>query len=467
MQVQVGTFEERIALRDLWRQPIASFSYPVFHVAIPSLIEIEPLPGPLTAHLTIPGSKSITNRALILAAISRGTTILRGALWSEDTQVMTEALIQLGFVVEVRMDESESANRTIRVEGLGGIIPRAGTADAPLELAVANAGTAARFLAAFVCLGNGHYRLSGVPRMHERPQAALFDALQQLGYSITSPNHRLPATIHGTGPAPGRRARVRIDESSQFASALLLVAPTAGWSISVDGRGDADEAPYVAMTERLVAGFPTDGGEFHVEPDASSASYFWAAGWLCNEGRAESPIQIAQWPDSGWQVDSRFPDFLPLPSVVSRESDLGDSILTAMVVAAASGNTHPVEFTQLGRLRLQECERVAAMRTELSRCGARVIEEGDTLRIFPGRLHGAVLETHHDHRMAMCWATLGLKVPGIQIRDPGCVRKTFPNFFQKLAAPRPHGLGATLWECHSTTGERLRRLTEASDLLAT
>ena len=463
----MATFEERIALRDLWRQPIPSFSYPAFLVAIPTLIEIEPLTGPVTAHLTIPGSKSITNRALILAALSRGTTILRGALWSEDTQAMTEALIELGFVVEVRMDESESANRTIRVEGLGGIIPRSGTASAPLELAVANAGTAARFLAAFVCLGNGHYRLSGVPRMHERPQAALLDALRQLGYSITSPNNRLPATIHGTGPAPGRRAQVRIDESSQFASALLLVAPTAGWKIAVEGRGDADEAPYVAMTERLVADFPMGGGEFFIEPDASSASYFWAAGWLCNEGRGETPIQISHWPHSGWQVDARFPGFLPLPAVVSRESDLGDSILTAMVVAADAGNSHPVEFTDLGRLRVQECERVSAMRTELSRCGAQVIERGDTLRIVPGVLHGAALETYHDHRMAMCWATLGLKVPGIQIHDPGCVRKTFPNFFQKLANPRPHGLGATIWECDSTTGKRLRRLTEAPDLLAT
>jgi len=436
-------------------------------VAIPSLIEIEPLTGPVTARLTIPGSKSITNRALLLAALARGTTLLRGALWSEDTQAMTEALIQLGFSVEVWTDESESANRTIRVQGLGGIIPRSGTASAPLELAVANAGTAARFLAALVCLGHGHYRLSGVPRMHERPQASLLDALRQLGYSITSPNNRLPATIHGTGPAPGRRAQVRIDESSQFASALLLVAPTAGWEISVEGRGDADEAPYVAMTERLVAEFPMEGGEFFIEPDASSASYFWAAGWLCNEGRDRNPIQIAQWPDSGLQVDSRFPTFLPLPPVVSRESDLGDSILTAMVVGADSGNKHPVEFTHLGRLRLQECERVVAMRTELTRCGAQVTEQGDTLRFVPARLHGAVLETYHDHRMAMCWATLGLKVPGIQIRDPGCVRKTFPNFFHKLAAPRPHGLGVTLWECHSTTGERLRRLTEPSDLLAT
>ncbi len=436
-------------------------------MALPSLIEIEPLTGPVKARLAIPGSKSITNRALILAALSSGTTVLRGALWSEDTQAMTEALKQLGFVVEVRFEESESANRTIRVEGLGGKIPRSGTASAPLELAVANAGTAARFLAAFVCLGNGHYRLSGVPRMHERPQAALLDALRQLGYEVTSSNNRLPATIHGTGPAPGRRTQVRIDESSQFASALLLVARTAGWEVEVEGGGDADEAPYVAMTERLVENFPVGGGEFFIEPDASSASYFWAAGWLCNEGRDAQSIQIAHWPDSDWQIDARFPRFLPLPPVVSREVDLGDSILTAMIVAAEQGNPHPVEFTDLGRLRVQECERVMAMRTELSRCGARVLEQGDTLRIVPGPLHGARMDTYHDHRMAMCWATLSLKVAGIQIHDPACVRKTFPNFFQKFAAPPPHGLGVKLWECDSTTGARLRRLTEDFDLFAT
>ena len=160
---------------------------------LPDLIEIVPLTAPVTAEITVPGSKSITNRALILAALAEGTTTLRGALWSEDTQVMTECLTQLGFEVRVEPDPAEDCNRTITVKGLGGAIPRAGTLEKPLELFVGNAGTAARFLAAMVCLGHGVYRLSGIPRMHERPQAALFHALRELGYRIDATNDKLPA----------------------------------------------------------------------------------------------------------------------------------------------------------------------------------------------------------------------------------------------------------------------------------
>src|SRR5258706_6220022 len=153
---------------------------------LPSLIEIVPLTKPVHAEITVPGSKSITNRALILAALADGETILQGALWSEDTQVMVEALRKLGFEVNMEPDPDEFSNRTITVMGLGGRIPKAGTEEKPLEIFVGNAGTAARFLAALVCLGQGVYRLHGVPRMHERPQAALFDALRELGYRIES-----------------------------------------------------------------------------------------------------------------------------------------------------------------------------------------------------------------------------------------------------------------------------------------
>jgi 3-phosphoshikimate 1-carboxyvinyltransferase len=414
-------------------------------MALPALIEIEPVARPLPIQVTIPGSKSITNRALILAALAHGPTTLLGALWSEDTQVMVECLRQLGFEVSVSMDESEPANRTIHVVGLGGRIPRAGTPAAPLDLHVGNAGTAARFLAAFVCLGHGAYRLSGIPRMHERPQAALLDALRQLGYSIESTNGRLPAVIHGSGPRPGR-CSVSIAESSQFASALLLSAPTAQWQVDLEGEGDLDDAPYVAMTSRLARAFPSQGGTFPIEPDASSGSYFWAADWLLRGGRpGPAGFQpVSGWPTSGWQIDARYPSYLPLPAVVSRESDLGDSIMTAIVLAPFAG--YPVRFTDLGRLRVQECERVRALRTELTKCGARVEEQGDTLTVYPTPLHGAEIETYNDHRMAMCFATLGLQVPGMKIRNPSCVKKTFPNFFQKLAAPAPQGIGASIRE---------------------
>jgi 3-phosphoshikimate 1-carboxyvinyltransferase len=454
-------------------------------MALPPLIEIVPLDKPVRALISVPGSKSITNRALILAALAEGEIILRGALWSEDTQIMVECLQELGFMVNLAPDPEETCNRTITVYGKGGRVPRGGTEQHPLELFVGNAGTAARFLAAFVCLGEGVYRLHGVPRMHERPQAALFGALRQLGYNIDSANDKLPALIHAAGPKPGQ-CRVSIAESSQFASALLLSGKTGGWEITVEGENQ-EESPYVAMTSKMIDVFPHAGGEFQVEPDASSGSYFWAANELVPPTevmefseqfgvqvptRFFNTIRVAHWPSSGWQVDEKFHDFQQLgpdPVVkaraksasigagrslfepISRVRDLGDSIMTAVVLAPF--NSRPLRFTDLGRLRLQECERVAALKAELAKCGAKVIEEGDQLTVYPSELHGAEIETYNDHRMAMCFGVLGLKVPGTRIQNPSCVKKTFPNFWQKLAAPPPQGLGATIRD--AATGRAL------------
>jgi 3-phosphoshikimate 1-carboxyvinyltransferase len=430
---------------------------------LPELIEIVPLTQPVRAEITVPGSKSITNRALVLAALAEGETTLQGALWSEDTQVMVECLQELGFMVNVEPDLQEPCNRTITVYGKGGEVPQGGTEAQPLELFVGNAGTTARFLAAMVCLGKGVYRLHGVPRMHERPQAPLFQALRELGYRVESPDDKLPALIHGAGPRAAK-CQVRIDESSQFASALLLCADAGKWQVAVSGK-NAEESPYVAMTSKLIAAFPRGGGRFQVEPDASSASYFWAASFLLSfweplqavKGQADplaarihapaSAVLVKAGPASDWQVDAAFPRFLPLPATISRATDLGDSVMTAIVLAPLV--VKPVRFTDLGRLRVQECERVAALRTELTKCGAKVEESGDTLTVFPSQLHGAGIETYNDHRIAMCFAILGLKVPGIRLHNPVCVKKTFPNFFQKLAAPAPHGLGAAILDAGS------------------
>lgn len=413
-------------------------------MALPELIEIEPLRAPVVANVRAPGSKSITNRALILAALGSSTVTLTGALWSEDTEVMVESLRRLGFEIDVQADAEERSNRTIRVRGLGGAIPRAGTKSAPLELFVGNAGTAARFLAAMVCLGKGFYRLSGIERMRQRPQRALLQALRELGYHVESLNDRLPAVIEGTGP---RRAKctVSLAESSQFASALLMAGRIGGWEIEVTGE-NPDESPYVAMTSTLMKEFAEAKGIFPVEPDSSSASYFWGAGWLLRRdpATAASRVAVQQWPELFLQVDTWFPKRIEpeMPAVLSRQNELGDSIMTAIVLAPfARGVTR---FTDLGRLRMQECERVAALRTELSKCGAQVREMGDTLEITPGPLRGAEIDTYHDHRMAMCFATLGLKVPGIKIKNPACVKKTFPDFFEKLAAAPPQGLGAII-----------------------
>ena len=426
-------------------------------MSLPDLIEIVPPVRGICSSVSVPGSKSITNRALVLAALSDGEVLLRNALWSEDTQVMVQGLTQLGFSIRMERSSEEPSNRHLRILGLAGKIPRSGTANAPLDLFVANAGTATRFLMAMVCLGHGFYRLHGVPRMHRRPQSALINALGQLGYTIQSDSNRLPVVIEGRGPLSAR-AEVSIEESSQFASALMLAATRGGWKISVVGE-NPEESPYIAMTGKLIQAFPMTGGSFAIEPDASSGSYFWAANWLL-QGLPSTQISVGGWPTSDWQVDSRFPRTLPLPSKISRQGDLGDSIMTAMILAPFG--EHPTEFQDLGRLRLQECERVAAMRTELSRCGAIVEEQGDNLLVKPSPLHGATIETYEDHRMAMCFAILGLKVPGIKIKNPGCVRKTFPDFFQKLSNPAPLGLGVALQGADGSllSGEQLLALEE-------
>jgi 3-phosphoshikimate 1-carboxyvinyltransferase len=479
---------------------------------LPDLIEIVPLDKPVHAEITVPGSKSITNRALILAALADGETTLEGALWSEDTQVMVDALRKLGFAVEVLPGELEFCNRIIKVKGQGGKIPNAGTDKDPLQIFVGNAGTAARFLAPMVCLGHGVYRLQGVSRMHERPQAALLQALRELGYRGDSLNDRLPVAIHGTGPRKGK-CRVSIEESSQFASGLIMSAGVGGWEVEVTGE-NAEESPYVAMTSNLIQAFPKTGGTFYIEPDASGGSYFLgatnydvvdrqeshSADGLSHSlsARLEPTVKVCHWPESGWQIDARFQAYVRLldnydletsenradvdrklellwgqewrekakqqyqeyieqyysehePLTISRKTDLGDSIMT--LIALAPTGTPRFRFTDLGRLRLQECERVVALRTELTKCGAKVIETGDVLEVHPSKLHGAEIETYGDHRMAMCFAVLGLKVPGIKIRNPSCVKKTFPDFFQKLATPPPHGLGATILD--GTTGRKL------------
>jgi 3-phosphoshikimate 1-carboxyvinyltransferase len=242
----------------------------------------------------------------------------------------------------------------------------------------------------------------------------------------------------------------------------------------------------------LLKSFPEKGGCFLIEPDASSGSYFLGAGWLLRHSELTAVLKAAvmkagtgtevsasgltnvsvrHWPVSGLQVDAEFLQlisdkrpptehqhggrmlpsygvFLTLPAQVSREQHLGDSIMTAAVLAPFVGQV--IRLTDLGRLRVQESERVVGLRTELTKCGAKVLEEGDTLT---RTLHGAEIETYNDHRMAMCFAILGLKVPGIKIINPSCVKKTFPDFFQKLAASAPHGLGATVLD--AKTGNAL------------
>jgi 3-phosphoshikimate 1-carboxyvinyltransferase len=204
-------------------------------------------------------------------------------------------------------------------------------------------------------------------------------------------------------------------ESSQFASALLLIGHT------VETKPHA----YVEMTRRMLREF---GPVYSIEPDLSGASYFVAAGWI-----TRGNVKVAGWPERSLQIDGEFPKFLPPPAVLSRQHDLGDSVMT-LAICALFGR-QPMKLSEAARMREQECDRISAMVTELKRVGARVEEHVDGFTVWPvepGQLHGAEIETYNDHRMAMCFAVLGLKVPGIRIKNPACVSKTFPNFFEKL-----------------------------------
>ncbi len=441
---------------------------------LPVALQVMPLSLPVRAQIAVPGSKSETNRALILAALGDGRVTLRGALWSDDTEVMVACLRALGIEVDVQPDPAEPSNRTFVVGGAGGRLRPGGSPARPLELFVGNAGTAARFLTALVALGHGAYKLSGVPRMHERPQGALFAALRQLGYRVDASGperDRMPVVVHGAGPRPGA-CEVSLAESSQFASALLLSATCGEWEVTVTGA-NADESPYVEMTKQVIDIFPqTDGGdgEYAIEGDTSSASYLVGASLLerlalrangaPEPPEGDGPIEVTNWPHSGWQFDERFAAFCAAalrgepPEVVSRTTDLGDSILTAIVITPLLAR--PVRFVGLARLRVQECDRVAALHEGLTRCGARVELFGDDLLVHPSTLRGARIATYDDHRIAMCFAMLGLFVPGMVIENPACVSKTFPNFFEKLAAPMPDGLGATFRD--PATGRAVRAL---------
>jgi 3-phosphoshikimate 1-carboxyvinyltransferase len=378
---------------------------------------IDPLTKPPNCTITVPGSKSITNRALILAALAKGKCTLRGALWADDTQVMVDSLQKLGFDTTVEPDPNEECNRTITVVGHDGEIPAK-----KAELYVGNAGTAARFLTALVALGNGEYTIRGDARMHERPMHDLFYALQRPGVEVQATDAHLPAVIRAMG-LKGGKITVSAKQSSQFASALLLIADKAQFELQLI---EPDEPySYVDMTRKMVNTFRHD---YLIEPDLSSASYFVAAGHL-----TAGHVEIGGRPRNSLQIDGKFPQFLPPPTTASRLRDLGDSVMTLAICALFGKN--PVSITDAARMREQETDRLKAMVTELQRVGAKAEEHEDGFTVWPaaeGQLHSADIETYNDHRMAMCFSVLGLKVPGIRIKNPQCVSKTFPNFFEKL-----------------------------------
>jgi len=422
-------------------------------MSLPEAIQIRPLTVPVNASISVPGSKSLTNRALILGALGREPVLLEGALWAEDTEVMVEALRQLGFQIDVEEDASNPSNRCIRVHGMEGRIPAE-----KADLYVGTAGTAARFLSAFCALGSGMYSIRGTERMHERPMKEVFDAIRKLGGRVEDSNGHLPAVIAG----PIHEGHIRVDdsESSQFASALLLISERARLEV------EAPWSPYVEMTRHLLEQWKNFSDVFEIEPDASSASYFVALHRLLQKAHPSPShsLRLARWlPEQSCQMD-RFIDQDDLWNAlwdsqesnetfeISRKTDLGDAAMTFAIAAAASNRVLCVK--DAANMRKQECDRLAALKTELRKCGVHADDSEDSLFIGhtktfqPARIH-----TYNDHRMAMCFAVLGAidvmknGEPWITIENPACVAKTFPNFWETLeelaqqsyqAAGQPH-----------------------------
>jgi 3-phosphoshikimate 1-carboxyvinyltransferase len=393
---------------------------------------------------------------LVCAALANGRAVLTGALDSEDTQVMIRALRQLGIVVD-----HDPVERTLQVTGCGGELPVRGA-----ELYVANSGTTMRFLTALVALGHGRFRLHGVARMHERPIRDLIAGLRQLGVDARSEaDNGCPPVIVDAAGMGGGRVEIAGDVSSQFLSGLMMAAPCARSPVDIHVVGGLVSKPYVRMTNAVMTAFgspldvddlvhfhidaprrydaPTD--PYAIEPDASAATYFMGAAAIAG-GRV---TVLGLSPDS-LQGDTEFwrcleamgcavewgPDGVtlfgrrPLRGIEVDMNAISDTVQTLGAVALFAEG--PTTITGVGHIRHKETDRLHALATELRKCGAGVDEYPDGLRIWPQTLHGATIDTYDDHRMAMSMALVGLAIPGIVIRDPGCTRKTYPGFFQDL-----------------------------------
>jgi 3-phosphoshikimate 1-carboxyvinyltransferase len=425
---------------------------------LPGILAIEPLTRPVDAEVQVPGSKSYTNRALLVAALADGPSTLTGALFSDDTRYMAESLNRLGIPVAASEGECR-----FDVQGAGGEIP-VGEA----ELFVGNAGTAARFLVALATLGRGRYRMDGVPRMRERPIGPLLDAITALGGSARS--------LAGTGCLPvevvadgleGGTARTSGRQSSQYFSALLMIGPRTRRGIVLEVEDELVSQPYIDLTADLMAAFNVTmrheqyrrmeapapqvyrAAAYAVPPDASNASYFFAAaaitgGWVRVPGLRRDSRQgdlelLAILEQMGCAVE-RLPEAIEVRGPgrlrgidcdMNRCSDMAQTV--AAIAPFAEG---PTTLRNLAHIRHQETDRLHATATELRRLGQEVDEWPEGLRIEPRAVRPATVATYGDHRMAMAFALIGLREPGVRIADPACVSKTFPDYFTRLEGLR-------------------------------
>lgn len=405
----------------------------------------------LQGTMSLPGSKSISNRAFLLAALATGTTRLKNLLDSDDTRAMHDALTALGVRIEQDGDDT-------LVDGLGRPFQHSGQ---PLNLDLGLAGTAYRPLAAALTLGTGHFVLDGIARMRERPVGHLVDALRELGAGIRylGAEGYPPLAIEGTG-LTGGTTHIAGHVSSQFLTALLMALPMAKEPTKVELTSPLVSKPYIDITLELLDRFGAQithddyqvfrahpqplrsPGTFLVEGDASSASYFMAAGAISGTGITVQGIgaRSIQGDVAFTEVLSRMgadvnigPDSItvrpgPLTGMDMDLNHIPDAAMTAATLALfASGKT---VIRNIANWRVKETDRLAAMATELRKCGAAVVEGSDYIAIDPpAKLTSATIETYGDHRIAMCFSLLALGGVPVTILDPGCVAKTFPDYF--------------------------------------
>lgn len=370
-------------------------------------MNIEPFTAPPRGVVRVPGSKSLTNRALVCALLASGRSVITGALDADDTRAMAAAIGALGADVQWAGD-------TISVQPHG-IRP------GPLTIHVRDSGTCARFLAPVLALGSGSYVLDGSEQLRRRPMGPMVAALRSLGVSVEGES--LPLTILGTGALPDVEVTVPGNVSSQFISGLRLAG------VRVRPEGDVVSAPFIEMTEHVLRAFAAEAGgtRFAVEPDATAASYFYALNTLFPDGHVEVDGLD---PATSVQGDIGFLDVL---AEMRADVDLRDMPDVAQTLAAvAVFGDHPVRVRGIGFVRGHETDRITAVVTELRRCGIEAEEHDDGFTVHPGSPQPAVVQTYGDHRMAMSFALLGLKAPGIAIENPECVAKTFPGYWDVL-----------------------------------
>ncbi|XZE46007.1 3-phosphoshikimate 1-carboxyvinyltransferase [Pirellulaceae bacterium SH467] len=426
----------------------------------PQSVQFEPVAAPVRGNAHVPGSKSITNRALICAAMAQGPSILSGVLESEDTEVMIEAWKSLGLSLHW-----DKQSEVVRIEGCGGKPPKPHG-----DLYIANSGTSIRFLTAALAATQGEYRLDGVPRMRERPIADLIDGLRELGADVCSENESNPncppVRVHGLG-LEGGDAHVAGNVSSQFLSGMMMASPYARAPITIQVTGELVSKPYVEMTAAVMQSFgvsveshPSEnsaklhyqinapmfyrGCEYAIEPDASAASYFWGAAAITGgKVRVQGLSRGALQGDVGFvEVLEKMgceaiygEDFIevigkPLRGIDIDMNAISDTVQTLAPIAMFAEG--PTRIRGVAHNRHKETDRIGDLAKELRKVGAQVTEHEDGLTIQPGAYHPAVLETYHDHRMAMSFALIGMRTPGITILDPRCTNKTFPRYFEVM-----------------------------------